>query len=394
MAVTIVMPRLGDFMTEGVVAGWSKKPGELVQRDEIIAEIESEKVTYSLEAVGEGTFHPIVDEGGTAGVDEPIAYLLAEGESPPADNKDTEKGKEQVSKQQATKAPRQQATGEVVPSTPGARRLASRLGVDISQVTPSGPRGRVVETDVQAYSEQEKGSDPTPSFPKGVPKPSEVVPLTGMRKAIAENMRSSLASTAQLSFFLEIDITEAQKIRNVLKKEDKVVTLPHVLIKACAVALEKEPALNTLLSERNLLHFNQINMGVAVALKEGLVVPVLRDVGKMDIIQISNSTHDLAVKARKGEIASDDLVGGTFTISVLGTVDGFTPILNPGQSAILGAGRSAEKPAVKDGQIVIREMITLSLTVDHQIIDGAIAAKFLQRLREELESPDVLFDLG
>ena len=396
MAITIVMPRLGDFMTEGIVAGWSKKAGEFVQRDEVIAEIESEKVTYALEAVGEGIFHPIVDEGGTAGVDEPIAYLLAEGEAPPEDKKDTGKGEVAASApQQATKAPLKQATGEVVPSTPGARRLASRLNVDISQVTPSGPRGRVVETDVQAFADQQKVADPAPSLPKGVPEPSEVVPLAGMRKAIAENMRNSLASTAQLSFFIEIDITDAQKIRNDLSKDpDKVVTLPHVLIKACAVVLEEVPALNTVLSEGNLLHFGQINMGVAVALEEGLVVPVLQDVGKMDILQISNSTHELAVKAREGKIAPDELVGGTFTISVLGTVDGFTPILNPGQSAILGAGRPIEKPVVKDGQIVIREMITLSLTADHQIIDGAVAARFLQRLQEELESPQALFDLG
>ncbi len=396
MAVPIVMPRLGDFMTEGVVAGWSKKAGEFVQRDEVIAEIESEKVTYALEAVGEGIFHPLVEEGATAPVDEPIAYLLAEGELPPQEITEALKSEtRQSTPQQATKAPPKRAPGEVVPSTPGARRLASRLGVDISEVTPTGPRGRVVEPDVQAYADQKQTTETGPLLPKGVPQPTTDVPIAGMRKAIAENMRSSLTSTAQLSYFIEVEITEAQKSRNDLSQDPgKVITLSHVLIKACAVALEEEPALNTVLSDGSVLFFDQINIGVAVALEEGLVVPVLRDVGKMDILQISNNTHALAVKARAGEIAPDELVGGTFTISVLGTVDGFTPILNPGQSAILGAGRPIDKPVAREGQIVIREMITLSLTADHQVIDGAVAARFLQRLQETLENPQALFKLS
>ena len=395
MAVRIVMPRLGDFMTEGVVGSWTRQPGEYVNRDDVIAEIESEKVTYDLEAIGAGFFHPLVAEGATAPVDGTIAYLLAEGESPPED--EVEERKETKTRESpsppVSEPPEKRRNATVVPSTPGARKLADSLGVDISQVTPTGPRGRVVESDVHTFAEQPGPAESGPAIPPGVPDPARILPIAGMRKAIAENMRASLAATAQLSYFLEVDITEAQRMRNEVSRDlGNVITLPHVLIKACSLALEGASPLNSVLTEGNILFFNQINIGVAVALQEGLVVPVLRDVGQMDILQISNRTHELAVKAREGKIAPDEMAGGTFTISVLGTVDGFTPILNPGQSAILGAGRPVEKPVARNGEIVIREMITLSLTADHQVIDGAVAAAFLQRLEEALENPEELFD--
>jgi pyruvate dehydrogenase E2 component (dihydrolipoamide acetyltransferase) len=382
-------------MTEGVVASWTRKPGDYVDRNDVIAEIESEKVSYDLEAIGAGIFHPVVGEGAIAPVDGIIAYLLAEGEAPPADE-EAEK-KEPITpgsaNPQASAPPEKRTNAMVVPSTPGARKLAASLGVDISRVTPSGPRGRVVDSDVHAYAEQQGTAESHTALPLGLPRPVKVIPVSGMRKSIAENMRTSLAATAQLSYFLEIDITDAQRMRNEVSQDlGNVITLPHVLIKACSAALEEASPLNSVLAEGNVLFFDQINIGVAVALQEGLVVPVLRDVGQMDILQISNATHELAVKAREGSIAPDDMVGGTFTISVLGAVDGFTPILNPGQSAILGAGRPTEKPVVRNGDIVIREMITFSLTADHQVIDGAVAAAFLQRLQETLENPEDLFD--
>ena len=146
------------------------------------------------------------------------------------------------------------------------------------------------------------------------------------------------------------------------------------------------------MSDGKILDFDRIDMGVAVALEDGLVVPVLRNVGEMDIVEISNATYALATRARERKLAPDEMKGGTFTISVLGTVDGFTPILNPGQNAILGAGRSVEKPVVREGEIVVREMMTLSLTADHQVVDGAVAARFMQSLQEVLEQPEALFE--
>ena len=395
MAVAVVMPRLGDFMTEGVVARWAKAAGEAVQQGEVVAEIESEKLNYDLEAAQAGFFHPVVTEGATVDVDGLLGYLLAEGEEPPQPPEATTRPAA-GSPARAVPAPTPlaaRASGEVVPSTPGARRLAASLGVDISLVTPTGPRGRVVDADVRAYAEAQDPAASGPTAPPGLPEPSQVVPMKGMRRAIADHMRGSMASTAQLSYFLEVDVTEAQRLRRDRSKEqDQTLTLAHVLVKACAETLKRYPAHNTVLHEGNILYFDEINIGVAVALDEGLIVPVLRNVGSKSIHEISRETHELAEKAREGRLTPDDTLGGTFTISVLGTVDGFTPILSRGQSAILGAGRSAQKAVVRGGEIVVREMMTLSLTADHQVIDGAVAASFLRRLQQMVERPGALFE--
>ena len=395
MAVAIVMPRLGDFMTEGVVARWAKAAGEAVQQGEVVAEIESEKLNYDLEAAQAGFFHPVVSEGATVDVDGLLGYLLAEGEEPPQAPKAATPPAGSPARSAPPPTPRAaRESGDVVPSTPGARRLAASLEVDISLVTPTGPRGRVVDADVRAYAEaQGPAAESGPVSPPGLPEPSQVVPMRGMRRAIADHMRGSIASTAQLSYFLEVDVTEAQRLRrDRSKKQDQTLTLAHVLIKACAETLKRYPAHNTVLHEGNILHFDEINIGVAVALDEGLIVPVLRNVGSKSIHEIARGTHELAEKAREGRLTPDDTLGGTFTISVLGSVDGFTPILSRGQSAILGAGRSTQKAVVRGGEIVVREMMTLSLTADHQVIDGAVAASFLRRLQQTVERPAALFE--
>ncbi len=388
MAVQIVMPRLGDFMTEGIVAKWAKSQGDAVSQGELIAEIESEKLNYELEATSDGFLHQAVDEGATVGVDDVIGYLLAEGEEPPQPQQPAAAAAPSPSPATAPqrRTPRRGA-GDVVPSTPGARRLAASLGVDISQVTPTGPRGRVVDADVRAYHEAQQ-----PKAPPGMPEPSKIEPLSGMRRAIAQNMRGSLSETAQLSYFLEVDVTEAQRLRREAARESGVsINIASVLIKACAESLKRVPALNSILVGDNVMSFDEVNMGVAVALDDGLIVPVLKGVHDMSVAQIAEGIQGLSERARAGELSSSEISGGTFTISVLGVVDGFTPILNPPQNALLGVGRSAQKPVVRGGEIVVREMMTLSLTGDHQVIDGAIAASFFRRLQQMVERPSSLF---
>ncbi|MCI0440389.1 MAG: 2-oxo acid dehydrogenase subunit E2 [Chloroflexi bacterium] len=396
MATPIVMPRLGDFMTEGIVNAWKKASGEAVRQGEVIAEIESEKLNYELQAASSGVLHVVVKEGDTAPVDGVIAYLLAEGEAPPSPSTPRLAPGAPATQPSAPSRPAAaRASGDVVLSTPGARRLAANLGVDISQVTPTGPRGRVVEDDVRDYAERQRQAPARPQTseaPPGYPTPSKVVPLSGIRRAIASHMKGSISSTAQLSFFLEADVTEAQRLRREASREKGVtIGLPHVLIKACAEALKRHPALNTVLHDGSILYFDEINIGVAVALGEGLIVPVVRNAGEMDIAQLAASADDFAARARDGKLSPGDTLGGTFTISVLGSVDGFTPILSAGQSALLGAGRSLQKPVVQDSEIVVREMMTLSLTVDHQVIDGAVAASFIRRLQQLIERPAQLF---
>jgi|TARA_B100000315_G_scaffold15693_1_gene14085 pyruvate dehydrogenase E2 component (dihydrolipoamide acetyltransferase) len=390
LATPIVMPRLGDFMTEGTVVRIAKSQGETVGQGEVIAEIETEKLNYDLEATEAGLFHPVVEEGANVPVDGLIGYLLAEGETAPDPPKpqSTTAAPSAAGQRQSPRAARPSAGGDVVPSTPGARRLAANLGVDLNQVTPTGPRGRIVEADVRAAVQEQQG----PSLPRGLPTPSRSEPLQGMRRSIARHMRDSLTNTAQLSYFLELDVTDAQRIRrDVSKDHDSVITLAHVLTMACAESLKRVPALNTVLVDDAIHYFNEINIGVAVALNDGLIVPVVRNVGEMDVFAISTETHRLAIAARDNKLSPDEVMGGTFTISVLGIVDGFTPIINPPQTGILGIGRTVSKPVVKSGEIVVREMVTVSLTADHQAIDGAVAAAFMRRLQASVERPTALF---
>ena len=401
MAIPIVMPRLGDFMTEGLVAKWTRPSGEHVEQGEVLAEIESEKLNYELEAAEAGIFHTVVDEGATVAVDGIMAYLLAEGEAPPEPEAPTSLTPVPAASTPSRTASSRQVEGDVVPSTPGARRLAANLGLDISKVTPTGPRGRVVDADVRAYHESQPAGDAAaaassasqaPAAIPGLPEPTQVVPLQGMRRAIARNMLDSLAKTAQLTYHLEVDITDAQAMRREASgNSDANINMASVLVKACAESLQRVPTLNTLLVDGHVLHYDVVNMGVAVALDDGLIVPVIKDVKEKSIEQIAVEMEELSDKARAGRLSSGDVVGGTFTISVLGVVDGFTPILNPPQSALLGVGRSVQKPVVKGGEVVVREMMTLSLTADHQVVDGAVAVAFMRRLQRLVESPDQLF---
>ena len=304
MAVQIVMPRLGDFMTEGIVARWAKGQGEAVVQGELVAEIESEKLNYELEATSDGILHHAVDEGATVGVDDVIGYLLAEGEEAPQPQ---QAAPTVAAARSPASAPQRRApsrgAGDVVPSTPGARRLAASLGIDITQVTPTGPRGRVVDADVRAYHEQQQ-----PKAPPGMPEPSKIEPLSGIRRSIAQNMRHSLSQTAQLSYFLEVDVTEAQRMRREAARESGVsINMASVLIKACAESLKRVPALNSILVDGNVMYFDEVNMGVAVALDDGLIVPVLKDVQDKSIAEIAEGVRQLSEKARAGHLSSSEI---------------------------------------------------------------------------------------
>ena len=383
------MPRLGDFMTEGVVTKFTKSKGDSVTQGEVVAEIETEKVNYDLEATESGLFHPVVDEGATVAVDGVIGFLLDEGESVPEIEKpqstSSKNNKERT--RRSTDGANRASTGasnkSPVPSTPGARKLASRLGISLDSVIPTGPRGRIVEADVRAASEKVSDEDASFQLPQGLPEPSEILDFSGIRKAIATNMKQSLDRSAQLSFFFDVDVTEAQEYRRSVG-----VGLGEFLIKASGEALKKVPVMNSVVAGNSYLRFDQVNIAVAVSLDDGLVVPVIRDVLNKDLPEISKELKSLSENARSGELMPDQFLGGTFTISILGSVDGFTPILNQGQVALLGVGRTKEKPVVIKGQIVVREIATLSLTVDHQVVDGAVAANFSRRLQQLIENPN------
>ena len=394
MATEIIMPKLGMVMTEGTVSRWTRGAGERVAQGEVIAEIETEKINYELEATGEGLLHHSVPTGAVVAVNGLMGYLLAEGEEAPAARKAAESAAaEAASSSRAGRQRPARNAGAPVPSTPGARKLAAKLGVDLSAVAATGPRGRVVEADVRRHAEE--GATPAGSADgqgsallAGLPEPARSEGMTGMRRGIAEHMRASLQSTAQLSFTLQVPVTELQRQRREWTRRNRTpVTNTHVYAKACAVVLGQLPVMNTVLADGRIHYFDQVDIGVAVALKEGLIVPVLRDVANVALGDIARQTSDMTKRAQAGTLSPDEVAGGTFTISVLGTVDTFTPILNRGQSAILGVGATRQTPVVEDGEVVIRDVCTFSLTVDHQTIDGAVAADFLARFAELIRDP-------
>ena len=393
MSTPIIMPRLGDFMTEGVITKIYKSSGDFVKQGEIIVEIETEKINYDLESIEEGIFYTDTNIGDTILVDDIIGYLLLEGESPP--ELDTKSNKNQDDST-FVKTPTEENTSiksleqsKIVPSTPGARKLAKKLNIDLSLITPTGPSGRISEQDVENHITQNDPKDITSI------KPSRVENITGIRKSIADHMLNSISTTAQLSYFLEIDVTETQRIRRLKSKSlTKPISLGNVIIKASAKALKKNIKLNSIVNNKSneILYFDQINIGFAVALDNGLIVPVINDADQKNIFEINSEVIELANRARANKLDPKEVTGGTFTVSILGTVDGFTPILNKGQSAILGLGRTLKKPVVKNNEIVIREMATISLTADHQSIDGADAAKFLRNIQQIIESPKTIFE--
>ena len=392
MATPIVMPRLGDFMTEGVVGSWNKQSGDQVSQGESLTEIESEKLNYDLEAPSSGILHIVANSGETIAVDSVIAYLLEEDEEPPAAPiAEAPLASPATSPGTAKESSLAQAPSKVtVKSTPGARKVAASLGIDISLVLPSG--ARITEADVRSYADQSDPDGSDTNLPTGLPTPLDSRPLDGMRRGIADHMRSSLSNTAQLSFFIDVDVTDAQRDRREASKESSsTITLAHLLMKACSEAIKRVPTMNSVLSDGVIHSFESVNMGFAVALDDGLIVHVIREIESKSLADIAVEMEGLATQARDGKLLPDQVVGGTFTISVLGVVDGFTPILNAGQSAILGVGRSVEKPVVRKSEIVIREILTLSLTVDHQVIDGAVATTFLRRLQQSIERPGTLF---
>jgi pyruvate dehydrogenase E2 component (dihydrolipoamide acetyltransferase) len=329
--------------------------------------------------------------------------------------------------------PKRPVEKRFVLATPAARRLAKELEMDLSLVPGTGPGGRITESDVSKYHEE--GPPPAKITPlanemarqagldvssisgtgeggkitkedveramevRGMAEaqPGQSIPFTGMRKAIAENMHASLQNTAQLTLFSEVDLTEMAGFLGSIREEHKndetvKVSYNDIIILITSRVLKRFPAMNsTLVGEEILIH-DVVNMGIAVALPEGLIVPVLHEVHKKELLQIAKEGRELAKKAREGTLTVDEVTGGTFTLTNLSMfeVDGFTPILRPPETGILGVGRVKEKPAVYKGKIAIRPMMFVSLTFDHRVVDGAPAAEFLQDLARCLEQPTLV----
>lgn len=419
--VVVTMPRLSDTMTDGTVATWLKKVGEKVSIGDILAEIETDKATMEFESFNEGTLLYIgVEEGQTAPVDSILAILGPEGTNV-ADlakdyskdavsetkeivyNEDVKSTKDVSNSSENTEEKYSNFNRRIFAS-PLAKKMAFEKGYDLSKINGSGENGRITKNDVENYqpisiqtSEAPKvltqeASQPAfvkPFAPAGV-KLSEDVKNSPMRKTIAKRLSESKFTAPHYYLTIEVNMDDAMTSRAVINNlPDTKVSFNDMVIKACAMALKKHPKVNSQWREEATIINHHVNIGVAVAVEDGLVVPVLNFTDQMSLSQIGASVKDLAVRARNKKLQPAEMEGSTFTVSNLGMfgISEFTSIINQPNSAILSVGAIIEKPVVKNGQIVVGNTMTITLACDHRTVDGATGAQFLQTLRQFLENP-------
>lgn len=388
MAVEVTMPKFGLTMHEGTIQRFFKAVGESVSAGDPLYEVETEKVLYEVESPASGVLAvALFEEGATVecGVavaviaeanDDPASLRAKYGSAPAASSN----GEVKVAGVPIPDAVQAKSTpGERRAVSPIARKLAAELGVNLDRVIGSGPGGRITREDVEraAKAPQPATAAPPAKAPGSAPRRS--IPMRGMRKTIAERMHQSLRDTAQLTITSEADVTPATELRERLRREFDF-TYTDLLIQAAARALLKHPRMNARLEGNEIVTSGEVNLGLAVSLDEGLIVPVIRDVAGKSLRAIAALTKEAGEKARAGKLKLEDISGGTFTITNLGAygVDAFTPILNSGETGILGVGRIVDKPAIYRGEMTRRAIMILSLTFDHRVIDGAPAALFLQ----------------
>ncbi|MER3450332.1 MAG: 2-oxo acid dehydrogenase subunit E2, partial [Chloroflexota bacterium] len=357
------------------VVKWLKEDRAQVAKDEPVVQVMSKKITYEVKAPQAGVLRQAVPPKQKVPVGAVIGYITAPGEEVP------------VTPAAPAAAAGSTAQAEVL-ATPMAKRLAREHGIDLREVRGTGPGGRIQESDVLAYLEQRRQAPAAPEAPPA----ARVIPFTGMRRAIAERMTESLQTMAQVTITTEADVTGLVEFVDRLKTRADI-SYTAVLVKAVAAALKQHPILNSTLVGDEIRLLDEINIGVGVALDEGLIVPVIRNADRLSLAEIDRELKRLAAAARAGTLTVDEVTGSTFTISNLGMygVDAFTPIINPPEVAILGVGRITEKPAVYRGQVAVRSLMTLSLTFDHRVVDGAPAAAFLQTLAGMLAQPALIF---
>ncbi len=399
------MPKLGLTMKEGVVARWLKKEGERVAQGEPLLEVETEKILTEIEAPGSGILKILAPEGSNHPVGELIAIIA---------HPDEELTPSELSrKTESHETPTSKVEGIIEPVTtpiakqrmrisPLARKLAKQHEIDVTKIEGSEPGGRIGKADILRAIENAKTSFATAEARPDVESVpiAGVVPLTGIRKTTTERLSRSYREAIHVTLATEVDMTELVKLRRrvltkIEKREKVSIGYTNILVKATAIALEKNPIINSVLEADQIKKLKNINIGVAVASRDGLLVPVVRDPNRKTINEIASLLNDLTEKAKQRHLTLDEVSDGTFTISNLGMfgIDTFEPIINPPQSAILGVGAIKEKPMVIEGQIKIRSTMTLSLVFDHRVYDGVPAAAFLMDIKEILEKPQAHLDI-
>jgi pyruvate dehydrogenase E2 component (dihydrolipoyllysine-residue acetyltransferase) len=411
----ITMPKLSDTMVEGTIARWKKKQGDTIETGDILAEVETDKATMEMEAFDDGVLKEIyVNDGGVAKVGEKIALVLAEGESPDgADAAPAAKTEEAPAAQpaQSKAAPPPAAPAPAAPSgarvkaSPLAKKIAAERGVGLDNIQGSGPGGRIVAKDIPEKGAAPAAAAPAAAAPAAAPKIQAVpgegdkrVPLTGMRRVIAERL---LASKTQLPHFyltIEVDASSLMRLRKELNSANEAAGLPKLTVNdfillAVARAASSHPYINASWAGDAIIQYASVNISVAVAVDEGLVTPVIRDANKLSLKEISAAVKDLAKRARDKKLKPEEYQGGTITVSTLGAygIEQFFAIINPPQAAILAIGAIVKKPVVNaKGEIVVGERMAISLSGDHRVVDGAVGSEYLGTLRKLIENPALM----
>jgi len=446
MAIEIVMPKLSDTMEEGKILKWLKNVGDKIEIGDIIAEVETDKADMEMEALDAGVLAELrVQEGEAAPVGAVIAVLSVDGagvapavprpkeevEKPPVvappparrEVQEAEKPAPEPLRAQAVQPaspperrvrelresrPRresQEATGdgERVVASPLVKRMAEEHHIDLRQIEGSGPGGRIIKQDIEAHLSKSPAPASAPTVQAALSTPVQTVtpasartvgkePFSRMRATIAKRMADSMREVPHFYVTCEIDMSETVRMRAALKVSDRVeadVTYTHFVIKAVAIALERHPRLNAAFAEDGREIKAEINIGIAVSLDDGLIVPVLHNCDKLSLLDIAAQANALVERARTGKPTGDDLSGGTFTISNMGMlpIEHFTAIINQPQGAILAVGAIKERPVVRSGQLAIAHTMMVTLSSDHRILDGVTSGQFLAEVKKLLENP-------
>ena len=373
MLTKIIMPKLGETMEEHEIIGWLKQEGEQVEKGEPLFEVITDKVNFEVESPASGFLRKILaNEGDTVAVTETIGYI--------ADS--MEEGLPEIAEE--PEAPPPPPKEKRIKASPLAKKIAQERGIDLSRITGSGPGGRITKSDVE-------------DFQAPVQAPSEIIPLSGMRKTIAERLTQSKRDAPHFYLQTEIDMSDAVTMRQNLSEEIEKrhgvrLSYTDMIIKAVAQSLAEFPMLNATFEDGEIRLSEQVNVGVAVSVEAGLIVPVVRDANRKTLGQIAQEKTGLIARAKENQLALEDLSDGTFTLSNLGMfeVDVFIGIINPPQVALLAVGRIKKVPRVIDRQIAIRQVMNVCLSMDHRAVSGAYGAQFLGRVKELLERPYLL----
>jgi pyruvate dehydrogenase E2 component (dihydrolipoamide acetyltransferase) len=423
MSIDILMPALSPTMEEGTLAKWHVKVGDTVKAGDVIAEIETDKATMEVEAVDEGVVEAILVDAGTENVkvNALIAKLAGEGESPaPAPKTEAPKAAAAPAPTAAPAAPAPAAPVPAAPvaadgsrvfASPLARRLASAAGLDLKSIKGTGPHGRVIKSDVEAAKSGAPAAKAAPASTSAAPAAAEprkalsleqmgipagsydLVPLDGMRKTIARRLTDSFRDVPHfpLQIDLEIDalLAARAKINSLLEKQGVKVSVNDIVIKAAAVALKQVPEANASYTPEGIAMHHNADIAVAVAIDGGLITPIIRKAETKGLAQISAEMKDLAQRAKDKKLKPEEFQGGTFSISNLGMfgIKSFASIINEPQGAIMSVGAGEQRPVVKNGELKVATVMTVTLTCDHRVVDGAIGAKFLAAFKPLIEEP-------